>query len=144
MTAGTLRIMERGLRNAIVRWVIAVCAAFVSSWGCGGPSTVTPTPKPNESPGPTSTSPVATVLSITIVPDITTLTIGETQRFSMSVDLSPGLPPPTGLAPTWSSTNAAVLVVDGSGKALAVSQGEATIQVSFVGKTATRRLQVVP
>jgi Big-like domain-containing protein len=123
---------------------LMICAAFVSiSWGCGGPSAPTPTPKPNVSPGPTSTLPVATVLSITIVPDVTTLTIGQAQRFSMSVELSPGFPP-VGLAPVWSSTNAAVVTVDGSGEATAVSQGEATIQVSFLGTTATRHLQLVP
>jgi hypothetical protein len=123
---------------------LIVCAAFASvSWGCGGPSAPTPTHTPDPSPGPTSNFFVATVLSIIIVPDITTLTIGQAQPFSMSVELSPGFPP-SGPVPVWSSTSPAVVAMDFSGTATALTEGEAIIQVLFRGKTATRRLQVVP
>jgi hypothetical protein len=80
------------------------------------------------------------VLSTTIVPDIATLTIGQTQRFSVSVELGPGIPP-SGPVPGWSSTSPAVVAVDFSGM---LTEGKAIIEVLFRGKTATRRLQVVP
>src|ERR1700730_10556018 len=144
-TNGSMRHLFRAASLDPAKFcLLIISAAFVSiSWGCGGPSAPTPTPRPNASPGATTTLPVATVLSLTILPDITPLTIGQAQQFSMSVELSPGFPP-TGLAPTWSSTNAALVTVDGSGEATALSQGDATIQVSFLGKTATRHLQLVP
>jgi uncharacterized protein YjdB len=83
------------------------------------------------------------VLSTTIVPDIATLTIGQTQRFSVSVGLGPGVPP-SGPVPLWSSTSPAVVAVDFNGTATALTEGEAMIQVLFKGKKATRHLQVVP
>ncbi len=118
-------------------------ALLAASWCCNGPSAPTPAFRPNVSTGQTSTVPTATVLSTTIEPDIATLTIGQTQRFSVSVELGPGFPP-SGPVPVWSSTSPAVVAVDFSGTATALTEGEAIVQVLFRGKTATRRLQVVP
>jgi len=105
--------------------------------GCGG-SPTSPTPSV-----PFITDNLASVDSVAIVPDTNTLYVGQTQVFSLAVELGPGIPP-SGPLPLWSSTNPSVVTVDGSGTATGIAVGEATITVLARGKTATRQLEVVP
>jgi len=44
--------------------------------------------------------------------------------------------------PRWSSTNLAVIVIDSTGKATAVGEGNASIEVSGHGQRVTRSIQV--
>lgn len=81
---------------------------------------------------------------MTITPAISSLSVGQTQRFATSVELSTGIPPAGGMIPQWSSSNASVLELDAEGNAKAVGVGEAAVQASVDGKTTTRSLQVIP
>ena len=68
--------------------------------------------------------------------------VGETLTFSVKLELGEGVPP-SGPVPFWSSTNrAAVLVEPATGKATAVGEGIATIEVTGHGGRATRTIKV--
>lgn len=118
---------------------LALCSVFVlalATGNCGGSETdvVEPT-------GPTDVAGVAAVQAIMIVPAVSTLKLGATERFSISVELGSGIPP-SGPMPFWSSTNPSVIVVDQNGSATAVSLGEAVLRVSFRSKIADLHLRV--
>jgi len=83
-------------------------------------------------------------VSIDISPDTSVLKTGQSQQFSVSVVLGPGVPMPAGPVPSWSSTNRSIIEIDDQGTATAKSVGEAVIQVSFYGLTITRPFHVEP
>ncbi len=116
---------------------LGIALAVVGSVACGnGPTS--PTPQSSRA------SQVASVVSVTITPDVNSLSVGQTQHFAASVELSTGIPPAGGMVPQWSSTNASVLELDADGNAKAVGVGEATVQAAVGGKTTTRPIRVVP
>ena len=80
--------------------LIVICAA------CGG--------NPVGPAGLISTK-TATIISIRIVPDTTTLKVGATEQFSLTETMSPGVPP-TGPAPRWSIDDPSIAIVNGSGQ----------------------------
>lgn len=85
----------------------------------------------------------APVTSLQVVPDVRSVRLGETTTFSVAVEVGEGVPP-SGPAPTWSSTNAAVITVDASGRATALALGEAAVEVAAHGRRAARHLRVLP
>jgi hypothetical protein len=97
-----------------------------------------PTPPSNS-----AATPLASVDSIGMAPATDVLRIGETQQFTVTVELGPGLPP-SGPAPLWISSDPSIVALTSSGVATGIVRGEATIQVTFRGRTANRRLQVLP
>ena len=118
--------------------LLGVAVTVASCVACGnGPTS--PTPQ-----SVLQTTAVASVVSVSITPEISTLSVGQTQRFSASVELSAGMPPAGGTLPQWSSTNSAVLELDASGNARAVSVGESIVQASVAGKTTSRSIRVIP
>lgn len=118
---------------------IVLCAAILmpTLFGCGG-SSAAPT-----APASVPSTLLATVVSVRIIPDATILRPGETQQFSIEVELSEGIPP-TGPAPNWSTTDATILAVAANGTATGVGRGVATLRVEFRGNSATRQVQVLP
>ena len=70
--------------------------------------------------------------------------VGETVSFSTTVELGEGVRPSFGPAPRWSSTNPAVVVIDGSGNAKAIARGESTIGVIAHGHKVARHIEVQP
>jgi hypothetical protein len=86
---------------------------------------------------------LAEVRSVRITRERSELGVGDTQHFTVEVDLGPGVPP-SSAAPLWVSSNPAVLNINASGIASAVAVGGTTLQVTFLGRTATRRVQIVP
>ena len=95
-----------------------------------------------DSSPPTSPTTIAHVVSISIVPDTSTLRVGEIVQFSMSVVFSPGIQPPCP-APWWSSDTPDVASVDPVGWLTARNPGQVHISASFCGGTAARLLEVV-
>ena len=73
----------------------------------------------------------ATLESLTVMPVRATLVEGKTQQFTVSYNLSTGIPaatPPAGKpAATWSSSDPQVATIDAMGIATAVEQGSVTI-----------------
>jgi uncharacterized protein YjdB len=118
------------------RVVVGIVLLTLGSTACN------PTPNaPTASPDPTSTIALAPVNAIGIEPATTVLKAGETQQFSVTVELGPGVPG-SGPVPLWTTSNPSVLAVTPSGAATAVALGEATIRVTFRGHTASRRVKV--
>jgi uncharacterized protein YjdB len=108
----------------------------------GGCSTGPITHPSSPTSGATGQSAVAPVLSAQITPPVDTMRVGQTLTFSVRLELGEGVPP-SGPMPIWSSTNgAAILVEAATGKATAVGEGIATIEVTGHGGRATRKIQV--
>jgi uncharacterized protein YjdB len=119
------------------RVVVGIVLLTLGSTACD------PTPNaPTASPDPTSTRALSPVNAIAIEPATSILKRGETRQFSVTVELGPGVPA-SGPVPLWTSSNPLVLAVTSSGAATAVALGEATIQVTFRGHTASRHVTVV-
>jgi len=70
------------------------------------------------------------------------LKVGERQQFTVKVDLAPGVPP-SSAAPLWVSSNPAALSITSSGVATALAVGDTMVQVTFLGRIASRNIQVV-
>lgn len=87
-------------------------------------------------------SALAPVLSVEITPSIDKMRVGETLTFSINVQLGEGVPPSSGGFPRWSSTNRAVVDIDAGGKATAISEGTATIDVGAHGQKTARNIEV--
>lgn len=99
---------------------------------------------PNAPTAPANSNPaLASVLAIAITPATNSLKRGERQQFTVAVDLTSGVPP-SGPLPLWTSMNPSVLSVDSNGSANAIALGEATLLVTFRGRTDSRHLQIVP
>jgi hypothetical protein len=90
------------------------------------------------STAPTTTTTTTTPTSTLITPATAALTIGQTQLYSYSTATSANII-------TWSSSNAGVLTIDGTGLATAIASGVATITGSLdTGTSSTLTVQVVP
>jgi uncharacterized protein YjdB len=111
----------------------------VVCWSCSDTPVVLPTtPTPSTA---TQTATLAPVLSVQITPSTDKMRVGESLTFSTKVQLGEGVPP-SGPMPRWSSTHPAVIVIDPTGKATAVGEGNASIEVSGHGHRVTRSIQV--
>jgi hypothetical protein len=90
------------------------------------------------STAPTSTTTTTTPTSTLITPATAALTIGQTQLYSYSTATAANVI-------TWTSSNAAVLTIDGTGLATAVASGVATITGALdTGTSSTLTVEVVP
>jgi len=67
-----------------------------------------------------------TISVITVTPATPSLLVGQTQQFVAVATYSDGTQATLGSA-TWTTSNAAVLLIDSSGKATAVAAGSATV-----------------
>lgn len=68
--------------------------------------------------------------------------VGQTLTFSAELKFGNEGVPPSAKLPIWSSTDPGVIVVDHTGKATAVGEGNATIEVGTHGHKVTRNIQV--
>ena len=111
--------------------------------GCSKSPTlpISPTP-PAASTDHRTAVDMARVTAIEIFPETATLRIGQSEPFSVSVVLGPGIPP-SGPAPFWSSKNPFVATVDANGLVKAGAVGDTIIEVRFKGLSATRPISVV-
>jgi hypothetical protein len=90
------------------------------------------------STAPTSATTTTTPTTSLITPATAALTIGQTQVYSYSTATSAN-------TITWTSSNAAVLTIDGTGLATALASGVATITGALdTGTSSTLTVQVVP
>ena len=83
------------------------------------------------------------MLSAQITPAIDKMRVGETLTFSTTLEFGEGGVPPSAKLPIWSSTKRAAIVIDHAGKATAVGEGNATIEVGTHGHRITRNIQVL-
>lgn len=95
------------------------------------------------STGVHTTADMARVTAIEILPETAILRIGQTEFLSVSVVLSPGIPP-SGPLPIWSTTNPSVATVDSDGLVKARAVGSTVVEVRFKDVSATRLVSVVP
>jgi uncharacterized protein YjdB len=86
---------------------------------------------------------VATFRSFQLTPAIDAMRLGETLSFSIAIELGEGVPP-SGPMPIWSSTNPAVITIDGGGRATAIATGQSTIEVAAHGHRTSRQIRVQP
>jgi uncharacterized protein YjdB len=114
--------------------MVVVCS------GCSDTPVVLPT-TPTKSTA-TQVSTLAPVLSVQITPSTDKMRVGESLTFSTTVQLGEGVPPSGGPTPQWSSTNPAVIMMDRTGKATAVGEGNASIEMIGHGQRVTRSIQV--
>jgi uncharacterized protein YjdB len=126
--------------GARLRWATSLIPMIVVCWSCSDTPVAHPTaPTP---PAATQISALAALVSAQITPSIDKMRVGETLTFSAELKFGDEGVPPSGGFPRWSSTNAAVIVVDHTGKATAVGEGNATIEVATHGHKVTRSIQV--
>jgi hypothetical protein len=113
--------------------------------GLGNGSSTLPSPaKPKEGPAtPTAIFPTARIISVTILPEVSEIKVGDVVEFRMEAQLSTGVPGP-GPPPSWQTDNPAVAAVAAGGTLTAVAAGEVTLSVRFRGASATRMLRIVP
>jgi hypothetical protein len=114
---------------------------------CTGLQNGSPTPssaaKPTEGPAtPTASFEAAKIVSVTILPDVSEIKVGDTVEFRTEVQLSPGVPSP-GPPPFWQIDNAAVATVTPDGSVTPLAPGQVTLSVSFRGTSATRMLRII-
>ena len=114
-------------RNFVIGLVATVFIGGLMIAGCGGKdsptgSTVTPPPPP----------PPPTVASIVVNPSSASMVVGGTQRFTASARASDGSTI-SGVNITWTSSNTAVVTINASGLATAVSAGTAMIRATGNG-----------
>jgi uncharacterized protein YjdB len=127
------RRSTRGILFALVVSVAAIAA------DCS-PTATSPTPVVATEP---QHSALAPVIAVYMLPSISAMRVGETVAFSTTVELGVGVPPSFGPAPRWSSTNPAVIAINGSGNATAIARGESTIEVIALGHRVARDIQVL-
>jgi hypothetical protein len=112
---------------------------FVVFGGCSNTAVTHPSSPTTRATGQST---VAPILSTQITPSVDRMRIGETLTFSLKLELGEGVPP-SGPMPFWSSTNRAAVLIDAtSGKATAIGEGTATIEVAGRGGRASRTIQV--
>jgi Big-like domain-containing protein len=115
---------------------------------CTGLQNGSPTPssaaKPTEGPAtPTASFPTAKIISVTILPEVSEIKVGDVVEFRMEVQLSPGVPGP-GPPPFWQIDNPAVAAVTAGGTLTALAPGEVTLSVRFRGASTARILRLIP
>jgi Bacterial Ig-like domain (group 2) len=94
------------------------------------PSTVTPA--------------TATIISVTILPDVREIKVSDSVVFYVQIEMSPGIPSP-GPPPFWETDNPSVATVDQHGGRLtALALGQVTVSVNLHGVGMTKLLRVVP
>lgn len=101
----------------------------------GPPVTVTATARSGEAAGSASLTVVA-LLSVTLAPVDPTIQVGAVQQFNATGNLSNGTTMEVGSQASWSSADPALLSIDASGKATALSPGSTTVSASFTGVAA--------
>ena len=133
--------MTRSLRvsDRILAIVSATALLLLTSTACGHSESAPVSPT---IPEPTRVRNVGNVEDLSIAPATDVLRVGGTQQFSATVVSSDGLP--AGAVPRWTSTDPAVVSVTPYGNATATRTGLATIEVAYLGRTATRQIQVIP
>ncbi len=116
-------------RKHIVSLIVHMAAGSLQFAGCGGKDSPTgPTITPPTPPPP----PPPSVASIVVNPSSASLVVGGTQRFSASARASDGSTI-SGVNFTWTSSNTAVVTINTSGLAAAVSAGTAMIRATGNG-----------
>ena len=118
-------------RKHVVSLIVHMAAGSLLFAGCGGKDsptgpTVTPPPPP----------PSPSVASIVVNPSTASLEVGGTQRFSASARASDGSTI-SGVNITWTSSKTAVVTINASGLATAVSAGTAMIRATADGVSST-------
>jgi alpha-tubulin suppressor-like RCC1 family protein len=83
------------------------------------------------------------VEGLTLLPGADTVIVGETTQFAAQV-LGPGGHPASGFSYQFSSSDAAIAAVSGTGVVTGVAPGVATISVSAAGLTTTAQITVLP
>src|SRR4029078_12028394 len=116
---------------------VVTILTFGSSVACSTNSGVAT--QPTSGTGATA---LANVNSVSILPEIAVLRVGQGQQFTVKADLGSGVPP-SGALPLWVSSTPAVLIISANGLATALGVGDATVKVTFLGHTATHRVQIV-
>jgi hypothetical protein len=114
-----------------ILWSISLVSFVSLLFGCGGGSG-----------GGGGTGPSKTLRSIAIAPLTPTLTIGGTETYTVTASYSDGST--ASVTAAWTSDNAAVLTIDGTGKAEGHAAGLATITAVHQGMNKTQLIQVVP
>ena len=120
-------------RKHVVSYIALLVAGGLLSAGCGGkdsPTGPTTTPQPPPPPPPS-------VASIVVNPSSASLVVGGTQRFTASARASDGSTI-GGVNITWTSSNNAVVTINASGLATAVSAGTAMIRAMGNGISSTQ------
>jgi len=134
------------LTGRIVTWSTSnASVATVSGSGLGtgiaaGPATITATSE-GQSGGASLTVSNVPVASVTVSPASASVLVGATQQFTAVTKDAAGNVL-TGRLVTWSSSNTLVATVSGSGLALAIAAGPATITATSEGKSGTASLTV--
>ena len=117
-------------------FISAIAAALVVSLvACGSDSPA--------GPGTTPPPPTATVNSIEVSPATGELAIGKTAKLSATPRDANGNAL-SGRTINWTSSNASIASVDGSGMVTGVTAGAATITAASEGKSATASISVKP
>jgi hypothetical protein len=119
----------------------------------GGPPPGPPNGQPVCRAKPTAEFEAAKIIGLTILPDVSEITVGDTVDFRAELQLSPPggippqIPPPrpgTSYNPVWETDNPAVAAVTRGGNLTARAPGEVTVSVRAFGHSATRMLRINP
>ena len=121
-----LFLESRGLRLAVL------CSAAWAAGSCGGGG--------GDSVGPPGPPAVA---SVEIVPSSLTMTVGETAQLAATVRAEDGSVL-TGRSITWTTSDAAVAGVDGSGLVTGLAGGQATLTATCEGQSGQAAVTVSP
>ena len=119
----------------MTRLIVALCV--IGAAACAG------NPAGPAEPARAGLTRTAAIISIRIVPEITTLRIGATEQFSVTTTMGPGVPPPCP-SPQWSVIDPSIATATASGRVTAVSPGRTTLTLTFCGQNDSRALEVVP
>jgi hypothetical protein len=130
----------RTLFTAAVVLLLSACANRPPD-GLGPPCVTCPT---SGTSAPTVPPATAKIVSVTILPDIREMKVGDSVVFWAQVQMSAGVPPPGGPPPLWETDNPAVATVAQGGRLTALAPGEVTLTVRVREATATRPLKIVP
>lgn len=103
---------------------LAFCAAFTA---CGGGGSTT------QSSTPSTPSSSVALQTITVSPSASSLLVGQSQQFAATALYSDGSSKDVTANVTWSSSNATVLSITGSGVVQANAEGSATITALMSG-----------
>jgi hypothetical protein len=118
------------MRTPLVR---LVAAAAVLGAGCGGSSPTKPTEPP-----------AATITSVSIGGDTSTLAEGASRQLTAIANYSDGSTSTVTSQATWSTSDATVATVSGTGLVTAVRTGNVDVTAAFSGQSGRRTLQVSP
>jgi len=146
LTAATLDAAGVALSGRPVTWsaatpaVATVSAAGVVTAVAVGSTVITASAEGRSATATVTVTPVP-VASVTLTPTSAALRVGGRQPFTATARDAGGTPL-AGRPVTWSSSAAAVAVVDTAGTVSAVAPGAATITATIEGRTATAAVTV--